>query len=58
MCLYEAQISGERLQDHWSSGFAFVKLNLLALIKSINAYDMSLLMRKPAFCICKNKDAD
>ena len=20
MCLYEAQISGERLQDHWSSG--------------------------------------
>ena len=21
MCLYEAQISGERLQDHWSPGF-------------------------------------
>ena len=21
LCLYEAQISGERLQDHWSSGF-------------------------------------
>ena len=20
LCLYEAQISGERLQDHWSSG--------------------------------------
>ena len=22
MCLYEAQISGERLQDHWSSGYS------------------------------------
>ena len=21
MCLYKALISGERLQDHWSSGF-------------------------------------
>ena len=21
MCFYEIQISGERLQDHWSSGF-------------------------------------
>ena len=21
MCLYEVQISGERLQDHWPSGF-------------------------------------
>ena len=24
MCLYKAQISGERLQDHWSSGFIFI----------------------------------
>ena len=23
MCLYKAQISGERLQDHWSSGFPY-----------------------------------
>ena len=23
LCLYEAQISGERLQDHWSSGIKF-----------------------------------
>ena len=24
LCLYEAQISGERLQDHWSSVFFLV----------------------------------
>ena len=42
--LYKATISGERLQDHWSSGFYMS--------------DMSLVMRKPAFCICENKDAD
>ena len=34
--LYEAKISGERLQDHWSSGYYFLtlslKLNLLLLI--------------------------
>ena len=23
LCLYEAQISGERLQDHWSSGLFY-----------------------------------
>ena len=22
MCLYKAEISGERLQDHWSSGYS------------------------------------
>ena len=26
--LYLATISGERLQDHWSSGFYFVKVKL------------------------------
>ena len=24
MCLYEDQISGERLQDHWSSGIEII----------------------------------
>ena len=24
----------------------------------IMSYDLSLVMRKPAFCICENKDAD
>ena len=24
LCLYEAQISGERLQDHWPSGYGFL----------------------------------
>ena len=31
LCLYKAQISGERLQDHWSSGFiyfVFKEINL------------------------------
>ena len=28
LCLYEAQISGERLQDHWSSGFQLVSVHL------------------------------
>ena len=27
--LYEAKISGERLQDHWSSGIYIVSLNFL-----------------------------
>ena len=27
MCLYEAQISGEHLQDHWSSGLTVNSLN-------------------------------
>ena len=26
--------------------------------KAKSKYDMSLVMRKPAFCICENKDAD
>ena len=26
MCLYEAQISGEHLQGHWSSGFVLFGL--------------------------------
>ena len=28
MCLYKAQISGEPLQDHWSSGFLFLLINI------------------------------
>ena len=34
LCLYEAQISGERLQDHWSSGlfqFLFQGLKFVVL---------------------------
>ena len=27
LCLYEAKISGERLQDHWSSGLFLAILN-------------------------------
>ena len=26
MCLYKAQISGEHLQDHWSSGFLSIRV--------------------------------
>ena len=40
-------ISGERLQDHWSSGIVY----------TFECY-MSLFMRKPDFSICQNKDAD
>ena len=29
VCLYEAQISGERLQDHWSSGLAHLSQRLI-----------------------------
>ena len=35
MCLYEAQISGERLQDHWLSGF------INSIIQSIVAFAAS-----------------
>ena len=31
-------------------------IRLKTLIKDINTYE--LVMRKPAFCICENKDAD
>ena len=40
MCLYKAQISGERLQDHWPSGiesvntFKVVFYKLIALLQS------------------------
>ena len=53
--------TGERLQDHWSSGFIFYKKNLFIMLTCIMftcLYNMSLVMRKPAFCICKNKGAD
>ena len=41
MCLYEAQISGERLQDHWSSG----------LLLFSKAYDQSLVYAVTSFII-------
>ena len=34
LCLYKAQISGERLQDHWSSGFK-IALKMLGKIGGI-----------------------
>ena len=46
--LYLDKISGERLQDHWSSGFSYARSRF--------SYDAA--MRKPTFCICENKDAD
>ena len=37
----------------------FIKLNLLTLmLLSVTQYKMSLVVRKPDFCICENKDAD
>ena len=52
--LYLAKISGERLQDHWSSG-----IEKLGLISWSPQHDyMSRVVRKPAFCIFENKDAD
>ena len=33
-------------------------LIILHLYSQIDAYDMSLVVRKPALCICENKDAD
>ena len=44
--LYLAKISGERLQDHWSSGFLLFML-----------YNVGAAMRLAAFCIRENKDA-
>ena len=42
--LYSAKISGERLQDHWSSGFiAYSKAGFE------NTAHMSLIIRKPVF---------
>ena len=35
LCLYWAQISGERLQDHWSSGLKFIIMKLQDTINSI-----------------------
>ena len=34
------------------------KLNFLSEVSSQCDYKMSLVMRKPAFCICENKEAD
>ena len=34
------------------------KEDICALMKGNHLYDMSLVMRKPDFCICENKDAD
>ena len=44
MCLYEAQISGERLQDHWSSGFAITCTSLMPYgsICSLTSYYFGL----------------
>ena len=28
LCLYKAQVSGERLQDNWSSGLIFVGIGV------------------------------
>ena len=40
LCLYMAQISGERLQDHWSSGFIFTFLAKKILFYAIRFSNM------------------
>ena len=35
-----------------------LKKRQLIVLQSCNCYYMSLVMRKPDFCICENKDAD
>ena len=35
LCLYEAQISGERLQDHWSSGI-YSEITIYVLCVPVN----------------------
>ena len=65
---YMQQISGERLQDHWSSGlseFCAIKIqiwrtHLTRKLENTSAYRMSQsrLMGKPTIYIGKNKDAD
>ena len=62
--LYLAKISGERLQDHWSSGFLVQQTKILSeeidyqMSELVHYFKMSRVVRKPAFCICENKDAD
>ena len=46
----------ELYQDEYYSN-QFIKTWLL-IASDIGIYVMSLFVRKPAFCICKNKDAD
>ena len=47
--LYYAKISGERLLDHWSSGFCFISFHMHVRIKTnqltklINLHDMKLM---------------
>ena len=44
LCLYEAQISGERLQDHWSSGlFMHVECEIeIHVIIRVNCQGMTI----------------
>ena len=39
---------------HMTLNWLFIFLIAIFAVK----YDMSLVVRKPAFCICENKDAD
>ena len=59
VCLYEAQISGEGLQDHWSSGFAYaiagLHIVLFYIFKSfLNRIQFRIIVRLWFFFSFKN----
>ena len=43
---------------HLDHAFAQTVMFLLCIVDIVSMDNLSLVMRKPAFCICENKDAD
>ena len=61
----KTHIHGAHNQLQSSVYLVFVKLSSLSIVVAmfdlvhyVGIYNMSLVVRKPAFCICENKDAD
>ena len=51
LCLYLAKTSGERLQDHWTSGFVVVVVLLVAAVVVV----MLLLLLLLFYCLFRTK---
>ena len=48
--LYLAKISGERLQDHWSSGLWFCSVTLVVIARFCSNFHHTITIRHCMFC--------
>ena len=55
MNCYKYTLFTSRIHGHFPR---LIEFSLDSLVYSRFTYDMSRVVRKPAFCICENKDAD